>query len=103
MVAFSSRELSTRNNQQNENYNYDEDKNIILIKVISGSNNYINNAYSELINTSGPDGEMKIKIHFPNNFSNSCDYMFYFKTNVKEIIYKNFSGCTSSYRMFYLA
>ena len=111
----------------NSNYNFrkttdnifTENKNIILIKVVSNSNTqteikYINNFCSNdiLIYVNGASYKRKntvemnygetfnIKLHYPNNFYGSCDKMFFKIYNVIEIKFKNFTGCNSARNMF---
>ena len=95
-------------------------KNIIFIKIVSNYNDernisYINNFCSDniLIYVNEDSYETKdtvkmkngetfnIKLHYPNNFYNSCDDMFYGISDAIEIKFKNFTGCTSASQMFY--
>jgi len=47
-----------------------------------------------------PGEYLIITLHYPSYFLKSCDYMFYEITDVVEIIFKNFKGCTNAYNMF---
>ena len=117
-------ELKSTTRFNTEDNIYTDYKNIIIIKVsCSGKEEnirYINQSswgwdYTHKVNmyidhtkqdffsnfVKNAHRTVLVKLHFPNYFLSSCDFMFYNMKNNIEIKFQNFSGCTSTKYMFF--